>query len=182
MISWLSSTSLHSFCPIGKFTTTTSCLRISGFIYACISKWGPMRSYGTSKKGAIPQDKSFPSHQPDFIRYNPYLQPHMEGQKVTLMERANSKWNGKFTTKYSKCLRKCMTNLYPMRRPFTHAKKAESTASKCKNILRPVKRHRCIAWYGWHPNKIMNIKLCALREGLMEEKKMNKCPTMLVCS
>lgn len=29
-------------------------------------------------------------------------------------------------------------NLYPIATPLTHAWKAESTASKCKNILRPV--------------------------------------------
>lgn len=36
-------------------------------------------------------------------------------------------------------LKICITNLYPTGSPFIHAWKAESTASKCKNIRRPVR-------------------------------------------
>jgi len=49
-----------------------------------------------------------------------------------------TKWS-KLNLIYKNFIRNMLNYLYPTGTPFTHAQKAESTASKCNKILRPVK-------------------------------------------
>ena len=49
-----------------------------------------------------------------------------------------TKWS-KLNLIYKNFIRNMLNYLYPTGIPFTHAQKAESTASKCNKILRPVK-------------------------------------------
>lgn len=58
---------------------------------------------------------------------------HLEDQKQHMSQQGN------FSIQRESILKICITNLYPTGSPFIHAWKAESTASKCKNIRRPVR-------------------------------------------
>jgi hypothetical protein len=61
------------------------------------------------------------------------LKQDMFMEKTTLNGREN------LLLTYKNFLRSMLNYLYPTGTPFTHAQKAESTASKCNKILRPVK-------------------------------------------